>query len=382
MIFKESKTTDILFDLFKSFLSLLDKFFPKDDKILLFPIRDKDDFKDNMRFCYESVRESSKFNCVLLCYSKDSFNHKRFISFHSFQGILYWMRARSIFIHHGTGDIPYFDSIDFHRRKLINLWHGIPLKGIGFTDSKADVGKLKKEFKLYTGVICSSKLDQLAMKSSFGLPNEKIWITGLPRNDSLIQETNTLPNDLIKELEWIQEKVGDKQMILYMPTWRQNSSNDIFSKEECAKLNQFLNDNNAVLALKNHPNTEPFNFRGIDIIDISNSPCKEVSVLLRNADILVTDYSSVWVDYLLLDRPIVSYCYDFDSYKEDPGFIYDYENIFPEKINLTFESFLSNLEKSLEKGSISEKQKRLKHLFHENLDGKNSERIYAKLVGN
>jgi len=167
-----------------------------------------------------------------------------------------------------------------------------------------------------------------------------------------------------------------------MPTWRKNSSNDIFSKEECAKLNQFLKDNNAVLTVKNHPNTEPFNFRGIDIIDISNSPCKEVSVLLRNADILVTDYSSVWVDYLLLDRPIVSYCYDFDSYKEDPGFIYDYENIFPEKINLTFESFLSNLEKSLEKGSISEKQKRLKHLFHENLDGKNSERIYAKLVGN
>ena len=40
MIFKESKTTDILFDLFKSFLSLLDKFFPKDDKLLLFPIRD------------------------------------------------------------------------------------------------------------------------------------------------------------------------------------------------------------------------------------------------------------------------------------------------------------------------------------------------------
>ena len=138
-------------------------------------------------------------------------------------------------------------------------------------------------------------------------------------------------------------------MVLYMPTWRKTSSNDIFSKDEFTKLNQSLKDNNAVLVVKNHPNTKPFNFKELGVIYISNSPCNEVYVLIRNADILVTDYSSVWVDYLLLDRPIVSYCYDFDAYRKDPGFIYDYENIFPEKINLTFDAFLLNLEKSLEK---------------------------------
>ena len=382
MSFRESKTTDILFDLLKLFLFFFDKFFPKDDKILLFPLKNKKDYKDNLRFCYDLTVDYSEFNCILLCYSKESFADKKFISFYSFRGILYWLRARFIFIHHGTDDIPYFDSIDFRRRKVINLWHGIPLKGIGFKDFKANKSKLKKEFKLYTGVICSSKLDQLAMQASFGLPNEKIWITGLPRNDSLIQEADSLPNDLLKQSEWIQEKVGDKKMVLYMPTWRKTSSNDIFSKDESTKLNQSLKDNNAVLVVKNHPNTKPFNFRELDAIDISNSPCNEVSVLLRNADILVTDYSSVWVDYLLLDRPIVSYCYDFDAYRKDPGFIYDYENIFPEKLNLTFDAFLLNLEKSLEKSIISDKQNRLKQLFHENPDGKNSERIYAKLVGN
>ena len=382
MIFRQNKTTDILFDLFKFVLSFLDKCFPKDDKILLFPVRNVDDYRDNLRFCYDFAASSSEFNCILLCYSKESFGHERFISFYSFRGILYWIRARFIFIHHGTDDIPYFSSIDFRRRKLINLWHGITLKGIGFQDSKADIDKLKKEFKLYAAIICSSKLDQLAMQASFGLPKEKIWITGLPRNDSLMQEINSLPEDLVKQSEWIQEKVGDKKMILYMPTWRKASSNDIFSKDEFTKLNQFLKDNNAVLAVKNHPNAKRFNFREPDVIDISNSPCNEVSVLLRNAHILVTDYSSVWVDYLLLDRPIVSYCYDFDAYRKDPGFIYDYENIFPEKINLTFDAFLLNLDKSLEESSISDKQNRLKQLFHENLDGKNSERIYAKLVGN
>ena len=59
---------------------------------------------------------------------------------------------------------------------MINLWHGIPLKGIGFKDFKANKSKLKKEFKLYTGVICSSKLDQLAMQASLGYRTKKFGL--------------------------------------------------------------------------------------------------------------------------------------------------------------------------------------------------------------
>ena len=89
---------------------------------------------------------------------------------------------------------------------------------------------------------------------------------------------------------------------------------------------------------------------------------------------MVTDYSSVWVDYLLLSRPIVSYCYDLESYMKDPGFIYNYELVFPEKINITFESFLSDLKRALS-GKINNRQNKLKHIFHDNINGQNSERI-------
>ena len=374
MIFRKNNSTDILFEIFKRFLIILDSIFPKNDNILLFPIKNKNDYKDNLRFLYESALKRSQFNCILLCYSNELWDAKNLVSFHSFKGLLFWLNARFIFIHHGTKDIPYAESIDFRRRKLINLWHGIPLKGIGLTDTKSDVVKLKKEFKLYTSIISSSKLDQLAMQASFGLPKERVWITGLPRNDVLIKKNRDLPEDLLDEKKWLQEKLANQKMVLYMPTWRGSNKHPKFTKEECLRLNKILKANNHSLVVKNHPNAPPLIFEDLEVIDISSSPCKEVSILLRQADILITDYSSVWVDYLLLSRPIVSYCYDLESYIKDPGFIYNYELVFPEKINITFESFLSDLKRALS-GKINNRQNKLKHIFHDNINGQNSERI-------
>ena len=58
---------------------------------------------------------------------------------------------------------------------------------------------------------------------------------------------------------------------------------------------------------------------------LSECPSQEVGLFLRKADILVTDYSGVWIDFLLLDRPIVSFCPDLVHYKENRGFLYDYK---------------------------------------------------------
>ena len=69
---------------------------------------------------------------------------------------------------------------------------------------------------------------------------------------------------------------------------------------------------------------------------------------------------------------------DFDNYMEDPGFIYNYEHIFPEKINTNFDSFILDLDRAIS-GKISNRQNKLKNIFHNNIDGQNSERIYKKV---
>jgi CDP-glycerol glycerophosphotransferase (TagB/SpsB family) len=205
-------------------------------------------------------------------------------------------------------------------------------------------------------------------------------LTGLPRNDLLFSEEEQLSKDLKEGLEWLDNQLNQRHMILYMPTYRDNiDRNPTFNGEEIEQLNSLLQSKNAVLGVKIHPNAPSIDFGSLPVINLSESPCQEVGIFLRKADVLVTDYSSVWVDFLLLDRQIVSYCPDLLDYKENRGFLYDYKYIFPGKINETFDSFLKELRDSLST-PIDEKQLRIKQLFHAFLDGKNSERVTNKIL--
>jgi len=368
-----------LFGLFQLFLKVLDKFFPKSDNLIIFTLNSSMDFRDNARFLFESLSNYQKIECILLFY-KEPLEHERSINFYSFSGILYWLRARYIVIHHGTQDIPFSHSIDFRRRNVVNLWHGITVKSLGYRIKNHSKDSLKSEIDNYRFMIGSSDLDSFAMQACFKKSGKNIWVTGLPRNDLLVCKNENISKNLKKGLQWLENQINQRTMVLYMPTYRDNVDyNPKFSKEEIKQLESLLKSKNAVLGVKIHPNAPPIAFDSLPIINLSDCPCQEVGLFLRKADILVTDYSSVWVDFLLMDRQIVSYCPDLLNYEETRGLLYDYSYIFPGKINQTFELFLTELRKSFST-SITEKQFRIKHLFHKFLDGKNSERVSKKIL--
>tara|TARA_B100000579_G_scaffold105050_1_gene83644 strand:+ start:205 stop:1332 length:1128 start_codon:yes stop_codon:yes gene_type:complete len=370
-----------LFGLFQLFLKVLDKFFPKSDNLIIFTLNSSMDFRDNARFLFESLSNYQKIECILLFY-KEPLEHERSINFYSFSGILYWLRARYIVIHHGTQDIPFSHSIDFRRRNVVNLWHGITVKSLGYRIKNHSKDSLKSEIDNYRFMIGSSDLDSFAMQACFKKSGKNIWVTGLPRNDLLVCKNENISKNLKKGLQWLENQINQRTMVLYMPTYRDNVDyNPKFSKEEIKQLESLLKSKNAVLGVKIHPNAPPIAFDSLPIINLSDCPCQEVGLFLRKADILVTDYSSVWVDFLLMDRQIVSYCPDLLNYEETRGLLYDYSYIFPGKINQTFELFLTELRKSFST-SITEKQFRIKHLFHKFLDGKNSERVSKKILSN
>tara|TARA_B100001250_G_C19711912_1_gene749627 strand:+ start:133 stop:1260 length:1128 start_codon:yes stop_codon:yes gene_type:complete len=370
---------NILFSLFQFFLKFLDILFPKSDKIILFSLNSYRDYKDNARFLFESLSDSKKIDCILLFY-KEPLNHNNAVIFYSFSGILYWLRARYIVVHHGTSDIPFSHSIDYSRRKLINVWHGISVKNLGYRIKNNSQDSLKSELDTYWSMICSSEIDSLAMQSCFKKSKNNMWLTGLPRNDLLVCKDKYISKDLKKGLQWLDNQIEQRHMVLYMPTYRDNVNyNPKFTKEEINQLTLFLESKNAVLCVKIHPNAPSINLDPLPVINLSECPCEEVGLFLRKADVLVTDYSSVWIDFLLMDRPIVSYCPDFFNYANNRGLMYDYNSIFPGKINESFESFLEELQLSLSR-PINEKQLRIKRLFHTFLDGKNSERVSSKIL--
>ena len=370
---------DILFNLFHFFLKLLDKLFPKSDNVIIFTLKSPIDYRDNVRFLFESLSNYHKINCILLFY-KETIDNKSAVNFYSLSGLFYWLRARYIVIHHGTHDIPFSTSIDFRRRKVVNLWHAINIKNVGYRVKNNSPDSLKSEIDTYRFMICSSNLDSFTMQACFKKSEKNIWATGLPRNDLLVCKDARLSKDLNKGLQWLDKQINQRNMVLYMPTYRDNVDyNPKFTKEEINQLGTLLKSENAVLGVKIHPNATPIDFDSLPVINLSECPSQEVGLFLRKADVLVTDYSSVWVDFLLLDRQIVSYCPDLLNYKETRGLLYDYNYIFPGKINQTFELFLAELRKSFST-PINEKQFRIKHLFHKFLDGKNSERVSKKIL--
>ena len=371
---------NILFDTFQFFLKVLDSLFPKSDNTIIFPLDSYKEYSDNRRFLFDSLSKSQEIDCIILFFNKENIVNKRYVNFYTLKGIIYWLRARCIVISHGTADIPFSHSIDYRRRRLVNIWHGISLKNLGYRMKNQDISSLELEFEKYDSMICSSTLDSLAMQSCFKKAERNMWLTGLPRNDLLFFNDSQISDDLKNGLNWINDQLNQRKMVLYMPTWRDDKfHNPKFNEREIAKLKLLLKSENAVLAVKIHPNAPPIDFGSLPIVNLSECPCPEVGLFLRKADVLITDYSSVWVDFLLLDRQIISYCPDISNYKKTRGLLYDYDLVFPGKINVTFESFLKELKISFSTSIIS-KQIRIKHLFHAFLDGKNSERVSKKIL--
>ena len=146
-------------------------------------------------------------------------------------------------------------------------------------------------------------------------------ILGMPRNDALFQ-----PQRMGGE-KWIDGAEG-KLVISYMPTHRLYGRGAVSPTpfKDRQDIQDWMQENNVLLVVKNHPNMMKFNknmslYESSCIKDITDAGIDPMTVLYHS-DALITDYSSVWMDYLLTRRPIVFYIYD-DFEHDDVGVYYD-----------------------------------------------------------
>ena len=114
---------------------------------------------------------------------------------------------------------------------------------------------------------------------------------------------------------------------------------------------------------------------------VNHNKCEDLYVILPYIDILLTDYSSIYHDFLLLDRPIYFIPYDYTWYKDFFGFIYDYKKEKPGPEISTFSSFTKELQKSLNGiDKYSNKRKMLRNKIHYYQDAKSSKRVAEKVI--
>ena len=194
-----------------------------------------------------------------------------------------------------------------HKRNqlVINLMHGSPLKvPVGYWEGDTC------DYVITQADVFNDKVAEI-----LGVPTSKMVALGYPRTDILNNKGDT------------KEKLGisyNAKMIVWMPTFRKNESSGIVycdinklgvplleSEQSFDRINNGLKENGAVLIIKLHP-AEDVNQMTLknysNILFISNKELAENNItvyqMLADSDALITDYSSVYYDYLLVDRPI------------------------------------------------------------------------------
>jgi CDP-glycerol glycerophosphotransferase len=338
-------------------INVIDLLYPRNKKIWVFQLGRDDLFNGNIRALWVYIKIDPDIVYEITSVNGNNQNlekiiSKKIIKTNSIKGLLLLFKTRVLIIQHARNDLFVF-GITERRRVIINLWHGIPVKGLRYT-SASGYANLKNNFKKeeanYTGIICSSKVDKLAMSACFNIPYSRFFITGLPRNDWMKMPINNLPAEMRKEYDSLKELLDGKKLVLYAPTFRNPAPKKFFSgvypfsTTELYRLCNLLEQNNAVLGLRTHDyftNYRDGLYNHERIIDLSSQKFNNVQMILRTTDLLLTDYSSLWLDYLLVEKPVIGFAYDYEEYMKDRGLIYEYRDIFPGPLVANFEELFT-----------------------------------------
>lgn len=269
----------------------------------------------------------------------------------------------------------------------ININHGTPLKRV------KDLQIVPKDIDM---VLVGSDYCIDMMSQQLNLKKSQLICVGNPRNDIIFKETNTM--------EKLSEYKKYEKVILWLPTFRKSATSNredssfefplglpiIYSLDELEKINRYLQKNNMVILFKLHPAQDTSllkanNLSNIKIITDSYLIEKNVGLceLFKITDAMITDYSGVYYDYLLLDKIIGFTIDDFEKYQKEKGFVFENpkEYMAGEKINNVKElyAFIDNVKSNND--IYKEKRNTMKNMFNKYLDDKSSERLvkYLKL---
>lgn len=227
---------------------------------------------------------------------------------------------------------------------VVQLWHAqgaFKKFGMDIEVPKKVRKREKKANSRLTFVVCSSALIESIYAQAFGVDKSKILPLGSPCTDYYFENHDI---DLLrKSFDEKYPKCENKKMLLYAPTFREDKNKDeqILKSFDVARVQKALGDDYVVL-LRLHPqiHNNKTDIKGaVDVTDFEN-----VKALCLMCDILITDYSSICMDFSIQKKPMIFYAFDLKDYEQSRDFYFDYETYVPGKIAKTMPELIEILE--------------------------------------
>lgn len=275
---------------------------------------------------------------------------------------------------------------------FVQCWHGTPLKRLGcdlehFNNAMNSISEIRKRYEIeaskFSYFLSPSDFATEKFMTAWNIQNNDIMLQeGYPRNDFLINYTN-------KDIQQIKEKLKlnniNKKIILYAPTYRDNQHTagigyTYETEVDFEKLRKELSDEYIILFRAHWLVAQNFDFEKYKdfVIDVSNHD--DINELYVIADMLITDYSSVFFDYANLKRPIIFYMYDLEKYRDDiRGFYLNLDEL-PGKIIEKDDEIIEEIKNMLKKFEYNEKYKKFNEKFNYLDDGQASKRVVDKII--
>ncbi len=306
-------------------LNVLGLFISVDEKLILFNSFAGRKYDDSPKEIYISMLKDSRFkDCkfVWAFHNPDLFEVKgaEKIKTDTFQYFITAMKAR-VWITNSSVE----RGLQFKKKHTLyfNTWHGTPIKLMG-NDIAKDNQSFKLKGKNNIDVMNSQgKYETDIFSRSFGIPIEKFLECGLPRNDELVECSQ-------EKKQKIKEKIGlpeNKKIILYCPTFREYERDE---KTGCVlappininKWQEELGKDFILLFRAHYEVAKVMNIKENDFVrDMTAYPA--LNELMIVSDILISDYSSVYFDYSIMNKCMLHFTYDYDAYSEQRGMYFD-----------------------------------------------------------
>ena len=321
-------------------INFIKLFVKTDDKLIVFMSYGGRYFNDSPRFIYEHMLKDSRFAGYKLIWAfadPKKFDLKNSVKTDSLTYFRYLLKARC-----WVTNVVMERGINFKGKHTFyfHTTHGTLPKLSGNDVAKGIFG-----FDFHYRYDCScaqSECEAQLQTTMFGLKIDQILLSGYPKNDALANCTCEMRNKIRNALN-IPE---DKTVILYAPTYREQGISQTNTPVDFSKWEEVLGEDYLVLYRAHPVNSEQMVINASDKFIRNMSFYPDNVDLMIASDILISDYSGIFFEFAVLNRPMYCFAYDYETYVAERGLYFDIRKILPGG-DLTQEEILLSIKNGL-----------------------------------
>lgn len=363
-----------IYALFFNFFSSVFKI--KNNRVALVSMHNES-FHDSLGAVYEEMKKRGEYDFVFITRQDLEVKPSNILRVLSFFLIKSRKLATAKYVFFNDNFLPMSKLKIKKEAVTVQLWHGEGVfKKFGlsiYQPDKVREREIKANEKIKY-VICSSEKVKKYYAASFGVPLENVLALGSPRTDYFFQQGSE--QEARKRIDSLYPTLRGKKIVLYAPTFRDDLSKngEILSHFDFGLFEKELSDEYA-LAVRLHPQVhEKTNARSrfCDVTDFD-----DVRQLVLACDVLITDYSSICMDFSLLNKKTVFFAYDLEEYGKQRDFYFDYASYVPGTVAKDTAEVIAAIKAPFD----SEKNEKFKRFNFDYCDAQNAKRVVDTIVG-